>query len=449
MSEGQSDKLGATVALRTVPVPETVRLVVDRLVGLVGVEAVTLRTGVVRVQKGREAQAVTLELATGDVDGQPGEGMVLLTARGTRLFLARSNRYRVRVELPATPQREAAVTLALAELRFTLHPSEAIVRLGNAQRALLGSADDGVEACLESNPFDFTNRWLKLTATGWQAASQGPQSGHNLLLLHGTGLQTVNGFGGFHSATWDVLRSAYNGNVWAFDHSTLEDGIAANVEDLADGLGDAPTIDLLSMSRGGLVARYLAEGHGELPAGVRFRRVVLAASPNNGTRSARPELGIVSCMQCRKCFRATMTEPLCDRPTFQELVQAVALALRLGPTGNVDLQDSSDLVKQLNGRRGPLPPLRGELQYHTITSATACTSPACRCDSPPYTGQPNDLVVNSTRARNPSLADAYTQRAPWPLVDSLHLAGPTAPAHSELLAHAEVQGRLVDWLSAP
>jgi len=118
----------------------------------------------------------------------------------------------------------------------------------------------------------------------WGALGDGRRA---LLFVHGT-------FGRAHEVfdvgeeTMRALEAKYDGRVFAFDHFTLSDDPARNVEIFLRGLGDgACDLDVICHSRGGIVARLLAVA---APERVRIGRFVFVGSPNDGTALADPDL---------------------------------------------------------------------------------------------------------------------------------------------------------------
>src|SRR4029450_10907329 len=111
------------------------------------------------------------------------------------------------------------------------------------------------------------------------------------LLLHGTNAQThdANGFGAMEASLVEHLNRSYD-QVIAFDHPTLTVDPEENAAELARWLASAGAtlehLDILSHSRGGLVARSLLR-RGDGPAGV--RNIVFVATPHRGTELADPQ----------------------------------------------------------------------------------------------------------------------------------------------------------------
>jgi pimeloyl-ACP methyl ester carboxylesterase len=112
-----------------------------------------------------------------------------------------------------------------------------------------------------------------------------------LLLVHGTFSRSHSGFGRLPRETFEELHRHYEGRVVALDHFTLSHTPRENVEWLLAQIPDGRELelDIVCHSRGGLVARTLAERQSELSLGSRrlsVGRVVFVASPNAGTTLA-------------------------------------------------------------------------------------------------------------------------------------------------------------------
>jgi len=118
-------------------------------------------------------------------------------------------------------------------------------------------------------------------------------SGAALLFVHGTFSRAHSAFGALTRNCLEALHRQYEGRVFAFDHFTISDDPQANVGWLLARLPERVrlSIDIVSHSRGGLVARLLAEPSGpglpgSAPPGdrrIEVRRVVLVGVPNGGT----------------------------------------------------------------------------------------------------------------------------------------------------------------------
>jgi hypothetical protein len=119
------------------------------------------------------------------------------------------------------------------------------------------------------------------------------RQGRALLVIHGTGSSTAGGLGGLDAGVLQQLHDHYEGRILAFDHPTVGTAPRANVAWLLQALeGQGWDLDIVSHSRGGLVARTLIEQASELglmPGKIGVRRVVFAGVPNAGTPLADME----------------------------------------------------------------------------------------------------------------------------------------------------------------
>lgn len=145
-----------------------------------------------------------------------------------------------------------------------------------------------------------------------------------LVLLHGANSSTAGGFGALTAtaAGRAFLRDAvaHYDAVLGFDHPTLSLDPRQNAEALLRSLRRVPCagalrLDVVAHSRGGLVARALAEAL--LPAAgaaPRLERCVLVAAPNAGTELARPAnwerlAGIATTLAAASARALSLAEP--------------------------------------------------------------------------------------------------------------------------------------------
>ena len=83
---------------------------------------------------------------------------------------------------------------------------------------------------------------------------------HYLVLIHGTLSTSVDAFGQLQeSDAWSKLRGKYKNNVMAFDHYTLSESPLKNALDFLEACPEKCSLDIMSHSRGGLVADILAK----------------------------------------------------------------------------------------------------------------------------------------------------------------------------------------------
>jgi hypothetical protein len=127
----------------------------------------------------------------------------------------------------------------------------------------------------------------ELTRPEWQHLT----TGRALLFLHGTFVSSHTEFHLLPVSTMRELHQRYNGRVFAFDHFTLSHTPEQNAEALAARIPDGihVDVDIVSHSRGGLLARVLAGELGSAVPGVDVKRSVFVATPNQGTALLDPD----------------------------------------------------------------------------------------------------------------------------------------------------------------
>jgi hypothetical protein len=116
-------------------------------------------------------------------------------------------------------------------------------------------------------------------------------AGRTLLFVHGTFSTAHGGFGDLPPALMQELHARYGGRVIAFNHHTLSHDPKRNVDELLRRIPAGVDVDIICHSRGGLVARVLAEKPSRFGLdtnGVRVKRVVFVGVPNAGTQLADP-----------------------------------------------------------------------------------------------------------------------------------------------------------------
>ncbi len=129
-----------------------------------------------------------------------------------------------------------------------------------------------------------------------------------LVLVHGTFSSISDGFAGLalgegldteRKQAWDSVVARYGGRIYGFDHATLSVSPVENARDLLRLLPKGQKVDILSHSRGGLVAELVAGAglDGAVPGleslvverkdrGIVVERHIRVASPVRGTRLA-------------------------------------------------------------------------------------------------------------------------------------------------------------------
>jgi pimeloyl-ACP methyl ester carboxylesterase len=259
-----------------------------------------------------------------------------------------------------------------------------------------------------------------------------------LLFLHGTFSRAHTAFGGLPRDALLTLHARYEGRVFAFDHYTLSDDPHQNVERLLSQIpvGGPLELDIVCHSRGGLVARCLAE-RSELA----IERVVFVGTPNAGTVLADfdhlgdlldayttllsfvPDIGIADVLE-----------------TLIALAKSLAVGALNGLKGLVAMTPRGTFLDHLNATA---PGAR----YFALASDYEPITPALRewvrnrlTDSL-FAHAANDLVVPTDGVYSANGA------AGFPIADR-HVFGPTdGVAHSGYFTSAIGASKLLEWLT--
>lgn len=307
----------------------------------------------------------------------------------------------------------------------------------------------------------FAGRWeaarrpygLRLFGPADYGAPAGPPvdwdrlAGHRaLLFVHGTFSTAQGAFGDLPAALMETLWHRYGGRVLAFNHFTLAHDPRQNVAWLLDQVppGLELEADVVCHSRGGLVARTLAERSAEVGAGrrpVRTRRVVFVGVPNSGTTLADPERMV------QLLDRVTTALNYIPVGNAGEVLEGVIAAVKVlghgaltGLPGLAAMNPAGEFPAWLNGG-----PASGGT-YYGITADYEPREPGLRdflrdevMDR--IFAEPNDLVVPT--------AGVYTPKHPSfpiPRERLLEYPGGAGVTHVNYFQQAETHARLAQWL---
>ena len=224
--------------------------------------------------------------------------------------------------------------------------------------------------------------------------------GPALLFIHGTNSLSHSDFHLLSPEFLQAMADGYDGRVFAFDHPTLSVDPEANARWLAESLpaGLGLELDIIAHSRGGLVARELAQRGKDngLDGKLRVRSVTFVGTPNRGTPLCEPEhLG---------SYVDAMTNLLSVLPDngvtdavdcVVGMLSHVARKAYAGVPGAMAMNPKGDYLKELN--RQPLP---SDCDFRVITSEF---EPVSGSDwkrhlrdlvvDKVFRGKPNDLIV--------------------------------------------------------
>lgn len=300
-----------------------------------------------------------------------------------------------------------------------------------------------------------------------------------LLMIPGTGLRTREGFLGLTPAEFDHLRERYQDRILAFHHRALRRLLDQNVRELCRWLarGGVPMrLDVLGLSRGGLLARYIGEGWAEgLPGAelAELHKVIFVGTPNGGTPSARrdpPFKGSKPMKAWRVDVRRIALLGQNDRPV--ELLEdpftippyipddEERFGTWPGIPGSRDQLPTSSVLRRLNGFAGEAPGrVQETLRYYGVASVFEFDHGAP--DKQLFPGASgtrrevtawalpvvNDLVVPTASVFAPHQGQHASGLFPL-LRERLIVLAPSANVtHVGLMRVDRVRRQILDWLS--
>jgi hypothetical protein len=268
-----------------------------------------------------------------------------------------------------------------------------------------------------------------------------------LLLIHGEMNLSHTGFSQLPPDVLRGLHDRYEGRVLAFDHPTISATPTENAAWLA-GLvrGAGLTVDIVAHSRGGLVARALAEqpDSAGLPRdSLRVRRLIMAGTPNQGTALASTN-GLNYWVD-----RVTsMLDVIPDIPVIETLnivisvVKQIAVGAYDGLDGIAAMRPGGPWLTELNK------PSPAAAAYHAISSdyAPAEGAPLARVARDRVTdlifrNAGNDLIVPEASVYGRNGAAAFPIAAP------LTLTAGQSVDHFSYWGCTAVHDKLGQWLA--
>lgn len=288
-----------------------------------------------------------------------------------------------------------------------------------------------------------------LTSADWTRLARG----RVLLFIHGTFSTAHSAFDLLPDPAFQTLYDRYGGRVFAFNHFTMSDDPRQNVEWLLKNVpaGTSLEVDIICHSRGGLVARTLAErpsvfGLDTTP--ITVRRVVFAAAPNHGTLLANGDHMVKMIDRFTTALNLFPTGPVTE--TLETLITAVKVighgALK-GLRGLASMRPDGTFLDAIN--KGA-PPGAGyyaaaadfEPTDDGLKALIAGTVADAVLDRV-FNDVPNDLVVPE-----PGVYDANGNGA-FPIPDSRRFQVPPEAGmiHTTIFGYPQVADKIVEWLA--
>jgi hypothetical protein len=279
------------------------------------------------------------------------------------------------------------------------------------------------------------------------------RGGRALLFIHGTFSTAHGAFALIEPAAFKTLSDRYDGRVFAFNHFTLSHDPRRNVEWLVGQLpaGAPLDIDIVCHSRGGLVARTIAEQpsvFGLDTSRLGVRRVVFVGVPNNGTLLAHPD------HMMKMIDRFTTLLNVFPSGVVTETLEAIITAVKVighgalkGLQGLASMQPDGEFLKKLN--QGA-PAGRG---YYAIAADYEPTDPGLRALvagsvadgvlDRVFEGMGNDLVVPESGVYSANGSGAF----PIPDERLLRVKNDAGVIHTTFFGYAPAWRKVAEWLT--
>jgi pimeloyl-ACP methyl ester carboxylesterase len=285
-----------------------------------------------------------------------------------------------------------------------------------------------------------------LTIADWQRLA----AGRGLLFVHGTFSTAHGAFSQIPDSVFAELYRRYDGRVLAFNHFSLSHSPARNIEWL---LANVPPgqyeFDVICHSRGGLVARTLAEHHVTGTAAVRVEvpRLICVGVPNSGTLLAQPDHMV------HFLDRVTTLLNLFPSGAVTETLEAILTTVKVighgalkGLDGLAAMNPDGEFLKGLN--HGPA---SGDGYY----AIAADFEPSDEGLKAMVTGRVVDAVLDAVFEENANdlvvpLRGAFGANgsAAFPIADArvLQLPANAGVTHTTLFTHPDTSAKLLEWL---
>ena len=270
--------------------------------------------------------------------------------------------------------------------------------------------------------------------------------GRALVFVHGTFSRAHSAFGAMPPSFVAELHRRYDGRVFAFDHFTMSDDPRRNAELFVEAIPDGTELDLdiVCHSRGGLVARVLAEKAAELPLGARRLRVagvVFVAVPNAGTILADAEhLGDL----VDRYTNLLHFFPDNGVTDVLEAVITVVKQLAVGAVGGLEglqaMRPGNPFLRDRLNRGS-----RGEVRYRAIASDYEPSDPGLLAWAKDglmdriFGRAQNDLVVPTLGVYDDNGSGCFPIQEPLVLVDA-------GIPHNGFFASGAARDQLLEWL---
>lgn len=287
-----------------------------------------------------------------------------------------------------------------------------------------------------------------LTDTDWSKLA----GGRGLLYIHGTFSTAHAAFAKIPDDVFAGLHQRYGGRVLAFNHFSLSHSPARNIEEFYKLLPAGNfEFDVICHSRGGLVARTLAEAPAAFHLGaarVKVPRIVCVGVPNAGTLLAQPDHMVKMIDRMTTSLNLFPSGPVTE--TLESIITAVKV-IGHGALGGLDglasMNPSGSFLATLN--QGPA----GATRYYAIAADYAPTDQGLKAlvagslanavADRVFQNAANDLVVPLEGAFGANGCGAF----PIPDDHVLQLPASAGVTHTQLFGHTDAGRKLLEWLT--
>lgn len=266
--------------------------------------------------------------------------------------------------------------------------------------------------------------------------------GPALLFVHGTFSTAHNGFGRLPQQTMKTLYDRYNGRVFAFNHHTMSHDPIKNVEWFMNHIPNNLhlNLDIVSHSRGGLLARTLAGEHPYKqvdPGRLTVRRIIFAGAPNRGTILCNPD-HIPDLLD-----RYTTVLNLLPTGPVGELLDAVITVVKIvghgilkGLDGLSSMNPAGDFIKELNKGSSRTEFFGLTANYEPVNAGLIAFLKDQTMDRI-FGNAANDLVVptDGVEPSNKQITDLH------------RFVASKAVHHNDYFGQSETQSHLLSWLT--
>jgi hypothetical protein len=278
-------------------------------------------------------------------------------------------------------------------------------------------------------------------------------AGRALLFVHGTFSTAHGAFHDLPPEFMSELHQRYGGRVFAFDHFTMSHDPERNVRWFVDAirrLSAKPLdLDIVCHSRGGLVARTLAEGKDAFGIDtdqVRTNRIALVAVPNGGTVLTDPDHMVEMIDRFTTALNAFPPGGVAD--IFEGLLISVKIIGHGALNALVGLQSmhpQSQFLKKLN--RGGQPQERyfavaADYEPNEPSLRSLLAASAVHLVDKVFEDAENDFVVPERGVYEKNGSECF----PIGGNRCLRLPASAGVMHTTMFGHPEVVRRLGEWL---